>query len=105
MNTETIITTIISIVMTLCGLAGAIVAYYFHVRKKIENSALDAINKAEDMDAVGKEKFDEAVSIVMGVIPAVAKPFISKALVEKVVQKVFDKVAEFAAKQVAEDKE
>ena len=51
-----------------------------------------------------QKKFNEAVNIVMGVIPAVAKPFIPKSVVEVVVQKVFDKVAEFAKKQVTEDK-
>ena len=67
--------------------------------------ACDAMATAEDMDAVGSEKFKEAVDIVMGVIPAVAKPFIPRSVVEAIVQKVFDKVAEFAKKQVTENKE
>lgn len=95
---------IISIITTVLAIAGAIAAYYIHIREKIEDTALDAINTAENMDAVGKEKFNEAVNIVMGVIPAVAKPFIPKSVVEAVVQKVFDKVAEFAKKQVTEEK-
>lgn len=95
---------IITIITTVLAIAGAISAYYIHIRKKIEDTALDAINEVENMDAVGAEKFNEAVNIVMGVIPAVAKPFIPKSVVEVVVQKVFDKVAEFAKKQVTEDK-
>ena len=95
---------IISIITTVLAIAGAIAAYYIHIRKKIEDVALDAINTVENMDAVGKEKFDEAVNIVMGVIPVVAKPFIPRSVVEVVVQKIFDKVAEFAKKQVTEDK-
>lgn len=95
---------IITIIMTVLAIAGAIAAYYIHIRKKIEDTALDAINEVENMDAVGKEKFDEAVNIVLGIIPAVAKPFIPKSVVETVVQKVFDKVAEFAKKQVIESK-
>ena len=96
---------IITIIMAIVGIAGAIAAYYMHIRKKIENTALDAINETENMDAVGEEKFKQAVDIVMGVIPAVAKPFIPRSIVEVIVQKVFDKVAEFAKKQVIEDKE
>lgn len=95
---------IITIITTVLAIAGAIAAYYIHIRKKIEDVALDAINTVENMDAVGKEKFDEAVNIVMGVIPVVAKPFIPRSVVEVVVQKIFDKVAEFAKKQVTEDK-
>jgi hypothetical protein len=96
---------IITIIMAIVGVAGAIAAYYMHIKKKIENTALDAINTAEDMDAVGAEKFKEAVDIVVGAIPVVAKPFIPRSVVEVIVQKVFDKVAEFAKKQVTENKE
>ena len=96
---------IITIIMTVLAIAGAIAAYYIHIRKKIEDVALDAINEVENMDAVGQQKFEQAVNIVMGVIPAVAKPFIPKSVVETVIQKIFDKVAEFAKKQVTEDKE
>ncbi len=95
---------IITIIMTVLAIAGAIAAYYIHIRKKIEDVALDAINEVENMDAVGQQKFEQAVNIVMGVIPAVAKPFIPKSVVETVIQKIFDKVAEFAKKQVTEDK-
>ena len=42
---------IITIIMAIVGVAGAIAAYYMHIKKKIENTALDAINTAEDMIA------------------------------------------------------
>ena len=95
---------IVSIIMTVVAIAGVLAAYYMHIRKKIEDASLDAINTAEDMDAVGKEKFNQAVSLVMDIVPVVAKPFIPKSVVEVVVQRVFDKVAEFAKKQTIKEK-
>ena len=41
----------------------------------------------------------DAVEIVYDIIPAVAKPFISKKLIKTIIQSVFDKVEEYARKQ------
>ena len=90
---------ILSIVSCLFTLVAIVISYYFAIRKKIEQEALNAINKAEDTDKLGKEKMQDAVEIVYDIIPAVAKPFISKKLVETIIQSVFDKVEEYARKQ------
>ena len=42
----------------------------------------------------------EAVKTVYAVIPAIAKPFVSEVLVETIIQSVFDKVEEYARKQL-----
>lgn len=96
MNWELILT----IISTLCTVAAIIVGYYQYIKKKIEKEALDAINKAEDTDKVGEEKMKEAVETVYSILPAVVKPFISKQLVETLIQGVFDKVEEYAKKQL-----
>lgn len=90
---------ILSIVSCLFTLAAIVISYYLAIRKKIEQEALNAINKAEDTDKIGEEKMQDAVEIVYDIIPAVAKPFISKKLVETIIQSVFDKVEEYARKQ------
>ena len=90
---------ILSIVSCLFTLAAIILRYYLAIRKKIEQEALNAINKAEDTDKIGEEKMQDAVEIVYDIIPAVAKPFISKKLIETIIQSVFDKVEEYARKQ------
>ena len=90
---------ILSIVSCLFTLVAIVISYYFAIRKKIEQEALNAINKAEDTDKLGEEKMQDAVEIVYDIIPAVAKPFISKKLVETIIQSVFDKVEEYARKQ------
>lgn len=91
---------ILSIVSCLFTLVAIVISYYLAIRKKIEQEALNAINKAEDTDKIGEEKMQDAVEIVYDIIPAVAKPFISKKLVETIIQSVFDKVEEYARKQV-----
>lgn len=90
---------ILSIVSCLFTLAAIVISYYLAIRKKIEQEALNAINKAEDTDKLGEEKMQDAVEIVYDIIPAVAKPFISKKLIETIIQSVFDKVEEYARKQ------
>ena len=92
---------ILSIVSCLFTLAAIVISYYLAIRKKIEQEALNAINKAEDTDKIGEEKMQDAVEIVYDIVPAVAKPFISKKLIETIIQSVFDKVEEYARKQVA----
>lgn len=92
---------ILSIVSCLFTLAAIVISYYLAIRKKIEHEALNAINKAENTDKIGEEKMQNAVEIVYDIIPAVAKPFISKKLIETIIQSVFDKVEEYARKQVA----
>lgn len=91
---------ILSIVSCLFTLVAIVISYYLAIRKKIEQEALNAINKAEDTDKIGEEKMQDAVEIVYDIIPAVAKPFISKKLIETIIQDVFDKVEEYARKQV-----
>lgn len=90
---------ILSIVSCLFTLAAIVISYYLAIRKKIEQEALNAINKAEDTDKIGEEKMQDAVEIVYDIIPAVAKPFISKKLIKTIIQSVFDKVEEYARKQ------
>lgn len=92
-----IVATIVSVV---CTILAVIAGYYIYIRKKIEEEALDAINRAEDTDKHGEEKLEEAVQTVYDVLPQVIKPFISKEFLKTIIQKVFDKVEEYAKKQL-----
>lgn len=96
MNWELILTTISSIVTIIATIIG----YYEHIKKKLEQEALNAINKAEETDKVGTEKMQDAIKMIYDMIPAVARPFISEKMIEMVVQNVFDKVEEYAQKQL-----
>lgn len=92
-----LVATIISVV---CTVVSVIAGYYIYIRKRIEEEALDAINKAEDTDKHAEEKLEEAVETVYNVLPSVIKPFISRGLLKTIIQKVFDKVDEYAKKQL-----
>ena len=81
-----LVATIISVV---CTVVSVIAGYYIYIRKRIEEEALDAINKAEDTDKHAEEKLEEAVETVYNVLPSVIKPFISRALLKTIIQKVF----------------
>lgn len=96
MKTELIIT----IVSIVCTIVSVLCGFYVYIRKKIEQEALDAINKAEDTDKIGKEKMAEAVETIYDVLPACVRPFISKDMIEIVVQGVFDKMEEYVRKQI-----
>ena len=96
MNWELILT----IVSSVIAVAAAILGYYQHIKKRIEQEALGAINKAEETDKIGEEKMQDAIERVYGMIPAVAKPVISKEMVELVIQRVFNEVEEYARKQI-----
>jgi predicted subunit of tRNA(5-methylaminomethyl-2-thiouridylate) methyltransferase len=100
MNWELILT----IFAFLCTLIAIIFSYYQHVKKKLEQEALDAINKAEETDKIGAEKMQDAIKMVKDMIPSVAKPFISDTLIETVIQSVFDKVEDYARKQLEKEK-
>lgn len=91
---------ICSIVTPLLTFAAVIVSYYFMLKKKIEEVALDAINSAEDLDVIGAEKFKEAVAIVQEAIPVAWRMMFPQPVIEAVVQMIFDKVQEFAKKQI-----
>lgn len=91
---------IITIVSIVCTIVSILCGYYIYIRKKIEQEALDAINKAEDTDKIGKEKMAEAVETIYNILPACVRPFISKDMIEIVVQGVFDKMEEYVRKQV-----
>lgn len=95
---------ILTIVSSIITVASIVIGYYQYIKKKIEQEALTAINKAEDTDKVGQEKMKEAVQTVYSLIPVVARPFISEKLVEMIIQNVFDKVEEYAHKQLEKDK-
>lgn len=91
---------ILTIVSPFITVSAAIVGYYQHIKKRLEQEALNAINKAEETDKIGTEKMQDAIEMVYDMIPVVAKPFISKKMVELVIQGVFDKVEDYARKQI-----
>ena len=95
--------TYINIALGVLAIGVTIFSYYLAIKNKIEQAAKDAINAAEDLDKIGKEKMEIAVEQVYAVIPAIVKPVFPKDFIEQIVQEVFDKMIEFAEKKVAKE--
>lgn len=95
--------TTLMLILTIAGgliaLAATFLSYYYSVKEAIRNAAEGAINAAEDLDKIGEEKMAIAVEQVYSLIPAVAKPFFSKATIQVMIQMVFDQMEEYAMKQ------
>ena len=90
---------ILTIVFGIAAAVFTFIGYWFSIKSKIQSAAEDAINMAEELDKLGKEKLQAAVDQVYAIIPVVIKPFISKEMVTTLVQMTFDKMEEYALKQ------
>lgn len=92
-----IITTVLWIVL------GFLVTYFKQKSKLIDNAkyAIDAAEKEyESYTKAGYKKFEYAVDMLMNLIPAPLKPFITRDFVGSVVQKAFDAMESYANKQL-----
>lgn len=94
---------VLTILTSICTVVAMFISYYLYIKRKIESEVPGAINGAEDTGMSGAEKFKEAVDTIYALIPVAVRPFITRSLVETLVQEVFDKMEEYARKQL--DKE
>lgn len=94
---------ILEIVLGALTVVLIFINYYFSVKSSLQKSAGDAINNAENCDLAGKEKMKVAVSQISKLVPTVLKPFFTDEVIETIVQGAFDKMQEFAKKQVEKD--
>lgn len=95
---------IINVVLSVLSVVVSFVGYYFYVKQKIAKAATEAVNDAEQDGKTGEEKKEMAVTQVYALIPAIYKPFITRAVVEGLVQAAFDKIEDYAKKQLNKKK-
>lgn len=91
---------IISIVLGVLAAVASFVGYYFYIRSKLAKAATGAVNDAEKEDKTGAEKLQIAVDQVYALVPAILKTIISREIVQGLVQAAFDKIEEYAKKQL-----
>ncbi len=91
---------IINIVLGVLSVVVSFVGYYFYIKQKIAKAATEAVNDAEQDGKTGEEKKEIAVTQVYALIPAIYRPIIPRSVVEGIVQAAFDKIEEYAKKQV-----
>lgn len=92
---------ILTVVFAVLTIVGIFVSYYFYVKNKITKAIAGEIDNAEKEDVEGPKKKAEVIAQLQTLIPAVLKPFITYAVLDKLVQTVFDGIERYAKKQVA----
>ena len=92
------------IIMTILAIIFGGLSLYFGANNKLNKTVTGLINQAEDMykdsTKAGGSKFEWVVSKIYSFIPVKLTPFISRELVEVVVQKTFDIMQSFAKTQL-----
>lgn len=93
-----------SILVTIGLCVLGYITSYIRTKTNLINKAGELINTAEDnyksTTKQGEAKFTTVCNWLMDMIPAPLKIFITRDMVEKIVQTAFDKMAEFANKQL-----
>ncbi len=99
MDTEMILT-IVTLVLAGLSVIGGFFSYYFYIKKKLAEKLASEIDDAEDSDKIAEEKRDLVVAQLKALIPMMFRPFITDAVLEGMVQAAFDKIEDYAKKQL-----
>ncbi len=77
---------------------------YYQTNTKISYYVAKLIDEAEhvykDAAKAGGEKFEWVVTALYGMVPAMLKPFITRQVLENLVQSTFDAMQQYATTQV-----
>ena len=77
---------------------------YYQTNTKISCYVAKLIDEAEnvykDASQAGGEKFEWVTTALYGMVPALLKPFITRQVLENLVQSTFDAMQQYAATQI-----
>ena len=90
---------ILNIVLVLIGVVITFVTYYFKVKNKLQDAVNGSINNAEKEGVSGEDKMNQVVNDLYSLVPIAYKGIFNKEFIQKLVQKAFDKIEEYANKQ------
>ena len=90
---------ILNIVFAVLSVAFAFLAYYLDIRRKIVEQANGKISSAEDTDKKKAEKMAYVVGQLKKIVPKVLRFIFTDKAIEKIVQKAFDEIEDYAKKQ------
>lgn len=91
---------ILNIVLVVLGVVITFVTYYFKVKNKLQDAVNGSINNAEQEGVSGEDKMNQVVNDLYSLVPIAYKGIFNKEFIKKLVQKAFDKIEEYANKQV-----
>lgn len=90
---------ILNIVLVVLGVVITFVTYYFKVKNKLQDAVNGSINNAEQEGVSGEDKMNQVVNDLYSLVPIAYKGIFNKEFIQKLVQKAFDKIEEYANKQ------
>ena len=91
---------ILNIVLVVLGVVITVVTYYLKVKNKLQDAVNGSINNAEQEGVSGEDKMNQVVNDLYSLVPVAYKGIFNKEFIRKLVQKAFDKIEEYANKQV-----
>jgi len=90
---------ILAIIAGITTVISSCIGYYLHILGMLRGYTAEAIDKAEETLAEGREKLNIAIDRLIERIPAILKPFIQRSWLENLVQSAFDRIESYAKKQ------
>ena len=91
---------VLNIVLIVLTIISTFIGYYFKIKEKILKEINGMINDAEDGTTIGSDKMQSVVNNLYKLVPAPYKGILNKNVLEKMVQMAFDKIEEYAKKQL-----
>lgn len=91
---------ILSIVMTVLTIVSTVVGYYFNIKNKLQDAVNGKIDEIEGELNNGKDKMEYVVDELYKLVPMAYRKLFNKNVIEKLIQKAFDKIENYAEKQV-----
>lgn len=90
---------IINIILAVLSVAMTYIAFYFDTKRRVQEQVNNKIDMAEDTGEAGAAKMEMVVNSLYKIVPAILKPFLTKAVIQKIAQKAFDEIEKYAERQ------
>ena len=90
---------ILNIILVVLGVIITFVTYYFKIKNKLQDAVNGSINDAEQEGVSGEDKMNQVVNDLYSLVPIAYRAIFTKDFIQKLVQKAFDKIEEYAKKQ------
>lgn len=91
--------TIVNISLAVLSVILAFLSYYLEIKKNLVEKANGEISNAEDTDKKNKEKMAFVVAQLKAIVPKFMRFIFTDKAIEKIVQKAWEAIEEYAKKQ------
>ena len=91
---------ILNIALIVLTILSTLIGYYFKIKERVLKEINGLINEVEDGESIGAEKMQSVVDNLYKLVPTPYRGILNKDVLEKMVQMAFDKIEEYAKKQV-----